>query len=156
MIYNYKIGYYSHEESDYVELQHDKKFSDNELTEMIADTTVETIKKMKQTDNDYRHSFQDIFEDSNFVQCLIEKFDFKRIEYELCINIFGWGSVFDKSDWKGDRGDHLDKITDIVNKAGFSMRDDSYLREDDERNQLQLRQNHIQAMEDLEQMGFFR
>ena len=30
MMYNYKIGYYSHEESDYVELQHEKKFSDDE------------------------------------------------------------------------------------------------------------------------------
>lgn len=156
MTYNYKIGYYSHEESDYVELQHEKKFSDDELTEMIADATVETIKKMKQIDNDYTHSFRDIFEDPGLIQYLIEKFGFKRIEYELCINIFGWGSVFDKSDWKGDRGDHLDKITDAVNKAGFTRKDDSHLREDDERNQSQLEQNHIQAMEDLEQMGFFR
>ena len=35
MAYNYKIGYYSHEESDYIE--HEKKFSDNELTEIIAE-----------------------------------------------------------------------------------------------------------------------
>lgn len=129
MSYNYKIGYYSHEESDYIELQHEKKFSDNELTELIAEATVETIKKMRKA-GDYTHSFQYIFR-KDLIQYLIEKIGFKRIEYELCWNIFGWGSVFDKKDWKEDRDDHLDKITEAVNGAGFSREDDDYLREDD-------------------------
>jgi len=131
MTYNYKIGYHSHEESDYVELQHEKKFSDNELTEMIAEATVEIIKK--RTGN-YTHNFQDIFGDSSLIQYLIEKFGFKLIEYELRWSAFGWASIFDKTNWKEDRGDHLDKITDAVNKAGFTRKDDDYLREDDELN----------------------
>ncbi len=133
MSFNYKIGYYSHEESDYVELQHEKKFSDDELTEMIADATVETIKKMKIT-GDETHSFQDIFNygNDNLVQYLIEKFGFKTIEYELNWSVFGWASLFDKTDWKWDRDNSLDKITEAVNKAGFTRKDDDYLREDDE------------------------
>lgn len=133
MPYNYKIGYYSHEESDYVELQHEKKFSDNELTEIIAEATVETIKKMKRV-GDSTHDFQDVFEDPSLVQYLIEKFGFKLIEYELYRSVFGWGSVFDKTDWKGDRNNLLDKITEAVNKAGFTRKDDDYLRKDDELN----------------------
>lgn len=136
MSYNYKIGYNSHEESDYVELQHETKFSDNELTEMLAEATVETIKKMKQT-GDRTHNFQDIFyfENDSLIQCLIEKFGFKLIDYELCWSVFGWASIFDKKDWKGDRHNHLDKITEAVNKAGFIRKDDDYLREDDELNE---------------------
>lgn len=130
MSYNYKIGYYSHEESDYVELQHEKKFSDNELSDMIAEATVETIKKMKRAGN-YTHNFQDIFSEDSLIQYLIEKFGFRRIEYELNWNIFGWASIFDKADWKEDRDDRLDKITEEVNKTGFSREDDDYLREDD-------------------------
>lgn len=133
MTYNYKIGYHSYEESDYVELQHETKFSDNELTEMIAEATVETIKKTK-ISNNYMHNFQDIFEskDPSLIEYLIEKFGFKLIEYELSWRVFGWSSVFDKDEWGDDRGEHLDKITDAVNKAGFTRKDDNYLRRDDE------------------------
>jgi hypothetical protein len=128
--YNYKVGYYTHEGSDYIELQHDKKFSDVDLTEMIAEATIDTIKKMKKTGNDV-HCFKDIFEnhEGNLIKYLIEKFGFKKIKYELCWDVFGWASVFDKLDWDGDRCDHLDKITDMVNKAGFARTDDDYLRE---------------------------
>ena len=133
MTYNYKIGYHSYEESDYVELQHEKKFSDNELTEMIVEATVETIKKKKKAD-DYLHSFQDVFnsEYPSLIKYLIGKFDFKLIEYELTWSIFGWASIFDKTDWTEDRGKHLDKIIDAVNRAGFTRKDDDDLREDDE------------------------
>lgn len=133
MTYNYKIGYYSHEESDYVELQHEIKFSDNELTEMLAEATVDIITKMKKRIR-YIHNFQDAFEseDPSLIRYLIEKFGFKLIDHELCWSAFGWASVFDKSDWKGDRDDHLDKITDIVNRTGFTRKDDDCLRRDDE------------------------
>jgi hypothetical protein len=132
MTYNYKIGYHSHEESGYVELQHEKKFSDEELTEMISESTVEIIKKMKQ--DGYVHSFQDIFnyEDHSIIKYLREKYGFKDIGYELSWTVFGWASIFDKSDWEGDRDNHLEKITDAVNKAGFARNDDDYLRMDDE------------------------
>jgi hypothetical protein len=132
MTYNYKIGYNSHEESDYVELQHEKRFSDEELTEMISESTVEIIKKMKQ--DDYVHSFQDIFNygDHGIIKYLKEKYGFKDIEYELCWTVFGWASIFDKSDWEGDRGNHLEKITGAVNEAGFTRNDDDFLRWDDE------------------------
>lgn len=137
MSYNYKIGYYSHEESNYVELQHEKQFNDDELTEMVAEATVETIKKMKRA-GDRVHDFQHVFdnEGSNIAQYLIEKFGFKYIEYELCWRAFGWASIFDKTDWKDDRGNHLDKITDIVNNAGVTRKDDDDLRENDELNNI--------------------
>lgn len=133
MTYNYKIGYYSHEESNYVELQHEKKFSDEELTEMISEYTVYIIKIMKQND-DYIHSFQDIFNsgDQGIIQYLKEKYGFNDIEYELFWSVFGWASIFDKSDWKGDRDNHLEKIADVVNKAGYTRNDDDHLRWYDE------------------------
>lgn len=134
MTYHYKIGYYSHEESNYEELQHENKFSDDELTEMIAEATVETIKKAKMTDNHYIHNFQDVFDDkdNSLIIYLIEKFGFKLIIYESTWNVFGWASIFDKDEWRDDRGEHLDKITDIVNRVGFTRKDDDYLGRHDE------------------------
>ncbi len=151
MTYNYKIGYYSHEESDYIELQHEKKFSDEELTEMISEYTVEIIKKMKQ--DDYVHSFQDIFNygDHGIIKYLKEKYGFKDIEYELSWTVFGWASIFDKSDWEGDRDNHLEKITDAVNNAGFTRNDDDYLRWDNEIDK-EWKKKHI--TDDLERMRF--
>jgi len=135
-MYNYKIGYGSYEESSYRELQHEKKFIDEEITEMIAEAVVDTIKKMKMDTRYYTHNFQDVFEGCYKKDCpdvckyLIEKFGFKPIEYELFWSVFGWPSIFDKTDWEGGRdsqNDHLNKITEAVNKAGFTREDDSHL-----------------------------
>jgi len=82
--------------------------------------TIYILKNEKEID---LHNFQDVFNE-DLIQYLIEKFSFKRMEYELIWSTFGWASIFDKTDWEGDRDSHLDKITDAVNKA--------CLREDDD------------------------
>jgi len=131
MTYAYKIGYYSMEESDYVELQHDNKFGDEELTEIIANAVVETIKKLKET-CECVHSFQGMY--CFITQYLLENCGFKRIKYQFVWSTFGWGSVFDNDNWGDDRGEHLNKITDAVNKAGYTRKDDDFLRREDEIN----------------------
>lgn len=124
-MYLYKIGYYSMEESDYIELQHDKKFSDDEMSEMIAEATIDTIRKEGIT----KYTFQCIFSSDNFIQFLKNKFNFKELEYELKWSAFGWASIYDKNDWKHDRDESLNKITDAVKKAGFNIRDDVFVRQ---------------------------
>jgi hypothetical protein len=127
MVYNYKIGYYSHEESYYVELFHENKFMDNEITEMVADATISVIKKMKGREEGV-HGFEDIMNDG-LIQFLIEKYDFKRLTYENIWTVFGWASIFDKTDWKGDRDERLNKLTDALIRAGYTEKDDDYLRQ---------------------------
>ena len=50
-MYRYKAGYHSMEESAYVELEHAKKFTEQEFLDIIAKATVEVIKQMKALPN---------------------------------------------------------------------------------------------------------
>ena len=40
-MYNYKIGYNSCEESNYKELEHESKFTDKQITEMIGEAIID-------------------------------------------------------------------------------------------------------------------
>lgn len=131
-MYRYKIGYTSYEESSFVELEHEQKFSHQELSELIAEATVETFKKLRGKSNIYIHNFQDVFHDIyntqyNIVSYLIENKGFKRIEYQDVWSVFGWASIFDRQDWGSDRDPELDFIVNKMNEAGFDAKDDSHL-----------------------------
>lgn len=136
-MYKYKIGYTSYEESHFVELEHEKQFTADELADIVADATVEVIKQLKAFPKEaymHVHSFQDVCSGSykddgvNLGDCLIAKFGFKAITYEQVFSTFGWPSIFHKKDWKGDRSATLDRITDRVLAAGFTIDDDDFLR----------------------------
>ena len=136
-MYRYKIGYTSYEESSFVELEHELKYTEEQLADVVADATVEVIKQMKALPKEAMmrvHSFQDICSGSytddgiSLADCLINKFGFKPIVYEQVFSVFGWPSIFHKTDWKGDRSVTLNKITDRVLAAGFTIDDDDYLR----------------------------
>ena len=137
MSYNYKIGYTSYEESSFIELEHEKQFTADELADIVANATVEVIKMMKAVPKEEHlqvHSFQDVCSGSykddriNLEDCLVDKFGFKPIVYEQQFSIFGWPSIFSKEDWKSDRYESLDRLTDRVLAAGFTIEDDDYLQ----------------------------
>lgn len=159
-MYRYKIGYTSYEESNFVELEHEKQFTADELADIVADATVEVIKQMKAAPAEAMmrtHSFQDICSGSyhddgiNLASCLISKFGFKEITYEQVFSTFGWPSIFHKKDWKGDRGATLDKITDRVLAAGFTIDDDDYLKSQKESRAQFLKENPEYAKEHPEE-----
>jgi len=129
-MYKYKIGYTSYEESSFAELEHEKQFTREEIRDMVAEATVDNIKKLKAMPNEYTHSFKTIFsgdyENNTLADSLISLFGFKRIEYEQHFSVFGWPSIFYKNDWANDRDEDLDYITDKVRAAGFTEKDDTY------------------------------
>ena len=155
-MYRYKLGYHSCEESGYVELEHEKQFSKEELVDMIGDATVQVIKRMKQQplDEIYLHSFQDICSGIwceggySLAEAMIELFGFKSIIYENSISFFGWASIFAKNDWEEyrDEEDGLNKVVDKVLAAGFSEADDTYIQHQKESHERYLKE-HPEAKE---------
>ena len=137
-MYLYKIGYGTYEENSYVELSHENKFTEEELTEMIASAIASLIVHIEPDENGqyYAHQFKfdeffngiyrfDSKERKDIVEWLIEVKGFKRIEYDVTWQGFGWCSVLDKGDWASSRkkNDEVSQITDHLNKFGIKNED---------------------------------
>lgn len=129
-MYLYKIGYYSCEESDYIELYHERKFSKEELENIIAEIVLETVKYIKSTDENYfLHNFQDVYMTNRFHE-LLKEIGFKEIKYDEVVSCFGWAGIFSMTgrySWEYYRQEDnlLNKITKTLNNAGFTEKDDA-------------------------------
>ena len=131
-MYRYKIGYGTCEESEFVELEHEKKFTEDDITQMIAETIEAEIKEglFEEKDEEgfyydfafnFNHVWNNAHEDKKLVDWLIENKGFVLVKYEVDWDAFGWASVLDKNDWKTYRqkGDNLSKITDYLASKGI-------------------------------------
>jgi hypothetical protein len=104
-MYNYKIGYYSCEESEYFELSHKKKFSNEEITEMIATICRDLIEEEKKDEISLKPSFQYMVEEVK--EGLIAKYNFEEVKYEVNWSVFGWADLLDENDWKEESDETL-------------------------------------------------
>jgi len=111
-MYIYNMGYYSHEESEYTQLYHEDKFSEQEFEEII----MKSATKILDGENVENTSFQDIYHE--VVEELINSFGFKKVEFEAEFSIFGWPKIGNKDEWKGARGELLDKLADFIKTKG--------------------------------------
>lgn len=113
LMYLYSIGYGSYEESHYVQYWHERKLSEQELSDLVVDCMVETIEHYagRFEENGYNEdmfhsseegpSFQEILESEVFEQSLQYR-GFKTVEFEAKFNIFGWPSAMDDTSWRSD------------------------------------------------------
>jgi hypothetical protein len=131
----YNIGYHSCEESDYIQLWHKKKFTQDDLTNMICEAVLETVKAERVKDRKaYIHNFADVFSfviSGGVAVYLVEHFGFKEAKFQESWTCFGWDSIFEKKDWDTykDKDDPMYKIVKYMNKHGYTWKDDSFLRE---------------------------
>jgi len=107
-MYLYNIGYSSPEESEYIQLYHKDKLSKQEFEKIVMNSAANIFDKEKTDDT----NFQDIF--SEVVEDLIKNFGFKQVDFEAEFSIFGWPNIIDKNDWKGQRDELLDKLSDLI------------------------------------------
>jgi len=117
-MYKYKIGYYTFEESDYVELEHAKKFSRGDITKFIAEAIVaiaSPIKELKSWDLTFESLFNGLTGKLSIINWLIENKGFKIINYELVWGVFGWGNAFDKNDWQTEKTDIDIELNNEIN-----------------------------------------
>jgi len=121
----YVIGYYSHEESKYDYLTNEKQFSEKQLKAVIENATVDVVRRMVNQKDSYIHGYDDIHDE--VVKVLCKTYGFKEVEVTSTWSVFGWPSIFIKTDWKGQRDKNLDDLTDKIRNAGFSGKHDSLL-----------------------------
>lgn len=110
----YDVGYDTHEESEHIQLTHEKAFSDEEFEKLVIKAAIAVLKR--DTSRIKEHvSFQDILH--SLVDELTTHAGFRRLEFNARFVVFGWPSIRDKTDWKGQRDEQLDRLTDALNKA---------------------------------------
>ncbi len=119
-MYFYQVGYSSMEESPTYDLWHEILFSKEEFQKICIEGTIEVYKKRIAVDDYDRErlkQFDSIYDE--VAEYIIEKYNFKPLIYNATFTPFGWASMFDKTDWKGQRGKTIDAIADAFNAAGF-------------------------------------
>ncbi|VVB81324.1 Uncharacterised protein [uncultured archaeon] len=110
MNYLYSVGYHTYEESDYRQLCHERKFSQQEFEDIVTRTTAKIIKEYSKSE---RITFQDVLWS---VVKELEKDGFQQASFAGKFHVFGWADIRDKKDWKSDREVLLNKLTDATKK----------------------------------------
>lgn len=106
----YNFGYYSHEESEYIQLYHSNKFTQKEFEDIVFNSTAKIINENDGKDTSFEHIFNAVMED------LIKNQGFMQVNFDAEFSIFGWPHILDKEDWKGERGGLLDGLADFIKK----------------------------------------
>lgn len=116
----YNIGYNSYEESEYVQLYHEKKFSQKEFENIVIEAVVSVLKKYKELKNssveDSRLKSRTTFQNMLFsvIEMLVKKFGFKEVKFIGKFDVFGWADILDENDWEDNRDEQLNKLTKSV------------------------------------------
>ena len=118
-MYNYEIGYYSHEECPSYNLQHEKQFSQEEISQMVVEALSVIIDKTKKKHSDFEYLIEPVCD------YLVKYRGFEYIEFEARWNVFGWASLFDENDWKETDDPKLKYLRDELKKRGYTIWNDS-------------------------------
>jgi len=122
-MYLYKVGYGTCEESHYVELMHEKKFTEAELAVEMEEALWVTIEGVADgKDNifiaDDGPSFQYLIDSTLFVDALVAK-GFTALQYEATWSAFGWASAMEEKGWKSYMSD---EDLALSNRLGARMK----------------------------------
>jgi hypothetical protein len=113
-MYNYKVGYHSEEESGYVEMVHEKKFTPAEMEVLIADASVSVVgKKLELRPDDTHITFSDIY--TLVAEHLCAHHGFAEVVYEDRFSAYGWEYLRLPRDGE-DRCEKLGKLQSAVSQ----------------------------------------
>lgn len=110
----YNIGYSTYEESEYYQLYHKIKYSQEEFEKIVTKAVTNQFKGHKVKKKE-RISFQDII--SSVVEELTNNFGFKKVDFIAEFSVFGWANLLDKKDWEEDRNKQLELLTNSIKKV---------------------------------------
>ncbi len=118
MKYAYKVGYGSHEDSEYAELISEECFTSDQLRYLVHQAVIEVLEDIKAGKDD------DIFLTDNgpsyaelhwhVIQKLVVNHNFELLEYNSEWACFGWPSVTDARDWGSQRDEDLNELTSAI------------------------------------------
>jgi hypothetical protein len=134
-MYTYKIGYGSYEESEFVELQHENEYSNDQLHEIVVIAIKAVLTDLIHLDEYFGENgpnYQDIHD--QVIEKLLLEHDFRQVDYRASWSVFGWPSLTDPKDWEGQRDNVIDKIfgalpiglIDAVNDRAKELHDKIY------------------------------
>ena len=145
MLYLYKFGYGSYEDSAFAEVSHSKQFSEKEFDKLVTEAIIRVLQGIISKKYDpFLHedgiSYESIHE---YVLEELKKYGFEEIKYQAEWSIFGWPSIVDKSSWSSQRGPELDKlfwkIPEDIKKEIIKLGKEDY-REDEKRYDIRYRE----------------
>lgn len=105
------IGYHTYEESEYIQLHHEKTFGKNEFEEIVIKATINVLKTREIREGKHI-SFQPLLYD--VVGELIKNFGFKKVEFTSEFSVFGWADILDEEDWERNRDEQLNLLTKAI------------------------------------------
>ena len=131
-MYKYKIGFTSCEESGFVELEHETKLVQKDISEMIAEYIRLKTPFLRKAvfgkhgvQKEYGTSFEEFFyahqeelsEEKSLLSWLIKEKGFLPVVYEQVWTGWGWAEVLERDSWRSYRGggeDVLDEVQDFL------------------------------------------
>ena len=149
-MYFYSIGYYSHGDSGYKQLAHDKKFSKEEFEEIIFKSVPFVIEKIKedmlkpfcdQNYDCYYDAYHEIltvrFEAIyNIIACaLVENFEFKHLQFAAKFHLFGLPNMMIENDLDNEEDELYKALSEKIREGlqNIEMHPEHYEKfEDDE------------------------
>jgi hypothetical protein len=125
----YKVGYYGWEEHDYAVLAHESELTDRKLEKLVFSVVPDAIRNLKAREYCFLHGFEsELWRE--VVRLLCERHGFQNVEFAGewygCSN----HSIFDLERGRGVSAEHK-RLIKAVQAAGFTRRDDDFLREMD-------------------------
>jgi hypothetical protein len=120
-VYLYNIGYGTCEESSYKQYSHEKKFSEQELRDIVKECIIAVIEHYAGRFgkggyhetcfhvSDSGPQFDEIMNEPMFEELLIER-GFNPSKFEARFDTFGWASAMDDTDWEGHTGEEDKKL----------------------------------------------
>ena len=111
--YIYNIGYSTYEESEYYQLYHKRRYSQEEFEKIVVKAVMNWFKEYE-VKKDEKTSFQDII--FSLIEELTKNFGFKKVDFTAEFSVFGWANLLDKQDWEEDRDKQLKMLTKAIEK----------------------------------------
>ena len=128
-MYNYKVGYWSCEESNRFEFQHESKFFQEELFVILVDVFSEIYPAIKENDSEEREkfsaTFKDLIEDDSFLEAMGKR-GFVQMHYDQDIRAFGWANAAEVGSWKSYADDLTKRFQEELSKMIFGEGRDGY------------------------------
>lgn len=132
MMFLYKLGYGSYEDSMYSEIASEKEFSDDEFKQIVIKAIIRVMegiasRKYKVYLQGEGPSYEDIHE--YVLTELLDADGFQKVEYKSTWGCFGWPSLIEPTSWESQRGKDLIEVTnaipiDLRNKIKAMIRPD--------------------------------
>jgi len=102
-MYLYQVGYGTCEESDFRQYMHRRKFSKEELEEVVAQCMAEVLRETG-VENGYDGKgrwVQSVMPDDSegHFNRAMQAQGFEGVQYDAHVCLFGWGAVDDPEDW---------------------------------------------------------